>query len=74
MTPEEREFLRECSELGEKLIEITFLYPKRVGICVIPAVMASIITALGIPRDTIVSVLDSALEDLKEKRDADPGG
>lgn len=57
-------FSRQCAELGEKIVDLMFGYPKPVVACVLPGVLASISTVLEIPRETIIQMLDSALEDM----------
>lgn len=58
------EFARQCDELGYKITGAMFGYSKEVAICTLPAVLAAAVKALGVPRDTMVEMLDTALEDI----------
>lgn len=58
------EFVRQCAELGNKITEMLFGYPKPVAICVLPGVLAAVAKTFDIPRDVFVAMLDSALEDI----------
>jgi len=58
------EFTRQCDELAHKITEAMFSYRKEVAICTLPGVLAAVIKTLNVPRDTVVAMLDSALEDV----------
>jgi len=60
----EDEFSRQCQEVGEKITDVLFGAPKAVAVCVLPAVLAAVMRTLDIPRETIIAMLDSALEDI----------
>ena len=66
MTQEEKEFSNQCKELGNKIIDLLFAGNKSVAICVLPAVLASTMTAFNLPRELVISMLDSALENIQE--------
>lgn len=64
MTAEAMLFVKQCAEAGERLTNVLFSYPKPVAVCVLPGVLASVMRTLGLPREMIVAMLDSALEDI----------
>lgn len=64
-TTAEATFIRQCGEAGERITDLLFSYPKPVAICVLPGILASIMETFDLPRDMIVAMLDSALEDIK---------
>ncbi len=67
MSHDDDKFIQQCEELGHIIInELLVRYPKRVSICVLPGVLAAASVALKVPRDQIVAMLDSALEDIKQ--------
>jgi hypothetical protein len=57
---------KQCAELAEKLTNMLFGYPKHVAVCVMPAVMAAVAKTLGMPRETVIAMFDSAMEDMQE--------
>lgn len=59
-------FARQCTEAGEKIITTLFSYPKPVVVCLLPGVLAAVMMTLELPRETIISMLDSALENMRE--------
>jgi hypothetical protein len=63
----EKEFSRQCHELGMKIHKTFLGYDKAVVICTLPGVLAAVSKLLGIPRDSVVAMLDSTLEDMQEK-------
>lgn len=63
-TPDLETFTRHCDEAGQKILATLFTYPKDVAACVLPAVLATVMHLLSIPRETVVAVLDAALEDI----------
>lgn len=63
--PDEATFVRQCGEAGERITNLLFSYPKAVAICVLPGVLASVMKTFELPRDMIVAMLDSALEDIE---------
>ena len=62
---EDKVFVKQCDELAGRVTEILFSYPKAVGLCVLPGLMAAVAGTFKIPRDTLVAMLDSALEDIQ---------
>ncbi len=64
MTDAEK-FSGQCAELGGKVTDLLFSYPKPVAVCVLPGVMAAVVMTLGIPREIFIAMLDSALEDMR---------
>lgn len=58
------DFNRACEELGGRLVEVLFAAPKPVAICVLPGVLAAVMRTFDIPRETVIAMLDSALEDI----------
>lgn len=64
MTPGEQLFARQCSEAGEKILNVLNAYPQAVRVCVLPGALASIAAAYGMPREMVIAMLDSALEDI----------
>jgi hypothetical protein len=60
------EFTEQCNALGHKLTETLFGAPKAVAICTMPGVMAAVAKTFGIPRETVIAMFDSALEDMQE--------
>lgn len=66
MTPEQENFARQCEEVGEKITSLLFSYPKPVAVCVLPGILAAVMMTCAIPRETILAMLDSALEDMGE--------
>ena len=58
------QFAQQCQEIGEKITDVLFEAPKPVAVCVLPAVLAAVMRTLDIPRETIIAMLDSALEDI----------
>jgi hypothetical protein len=62
------EFSRQCEEAAKRITELLFSYPKPVAFCVLPGVLASVMTVFNMPRDTVIAMLDSALEDMRESR------
>jgi hypothetical protein len=64
MATEAETFMRQCGEAGEKITSVLFSFPKPVAICVLPGVLASVMQVFSIPRETIIAMLDSALEDI----------
>jgi len=67
MTQKEKEFSNQCEELGHKIIDLLLTAEKSVAICVLPAVLASTMMAFNLPRELIISILDSALEDIQQQ-------
>ncbi len=63
--PDEK-FEEQCHELGGKITEALFAYPKAVAICVLPGVMAAVAATFEIPRATFIAMMDSALEDIRD--------
>jgi len=63
-TIDPNEFVRQCGELGNKLTEALFAYPKPVSVCVLPGVLAAVMRTFNLPRDMVIRMLDSALEDI----------
>jgi len=61
---EEEIFVRQCEELGGKLNATLCGYPKPVAICVLPGVLAAVMRTFDLPREMVISMLDSALEDI----------
>ena len=57
-------FVRQCNEAGEKITSVLFSFPKPVAVCVLPGLLAAVMQVFNIPRETIVAMLDSALEDI----------
>lgn len=55
---------RQCDEAGKKILATLFTYPKDVAACVLPGVLATVMRVLSIPRETVVAMLDAALEDI----------
>jgi hypothetical protein len=66
MTENEKIFEKQCYEVGSKVNDVLSKYPKHVIICAIPGLMAAISKAFGLPRDTMIAMFDSALEDINE--------
>lgn len=64
MQSEEEVFVRQCEEAGEKLTAVLFAYPKPVAICVLPGVLAAVMKTFDMPRETVIAMLDSALDDI----------
>jgi hypothetical protein len=60
------DFVKQCEELGRKITDLLFSYPKPVLVVVLPGMMASVAKALDIPRDKVVAMFDAALEDIGE--------
>lgn len=65
-TTAETAFVRQCEEAGERITDVLFSYPKPVTVCVLPGVLASVMQVFSIPRETIIAMLDSALEDMQD--------
>jgi hypothetical protein len=61
---EEKIFTSQCDECGKKIIAVLFSYPKPVAICVLPGVLASVMRTFSMPREMILEMLDSAVEDI----------
>lgn len=60
------QFVRQCEEAGEKITSILFSYPKAVAVCVLPGVLASVMKVFSLPREMVVAMIDSAIEDLQD--------
>lgn len=58
------DFSRACEELGGLLVEVLFGASKSVAVCVLPGVLAAVMHVFNIPRETMIAMLDSALEDI----------
>lgn len=58
------DFSRACKELGNRLLDALFAAPKPVALCVLPGVLAAVMHTFDIPRETVIAMLDSALEDI----------
>jgi hypothetical protein len=58
------EFSRQCLELGGKITDMFFGYPKAVAVCTLPGVLAAVMRALDLPREMVIQMLDSALADI----------
>lgn len=65
MTDEEK-FEKDCTETAEQVVNILLGKSKLVAICVMPAVLATIIKTFEVPRDMAIRMMDSALEDIGE--------
>lgn len=61
---DEEVFVRQCSEAAEKITALLFSYPKPVATCVLPGVLAAVMKTLAMPREMVIAMLDSALEDI----------
>ena len=64
----DEQFERECAELANKIVETIVGYQKAVAICVVPGVVAAIARTFGIPREAMISIMDSAMEDIDAGR------
>ncbi len=62
----ENEFEEKCGELSKRIVDILSNSDKKVIICVLPGVTAAISKVFDIPRDVIVQMIDSALEDMNK--------
>jgi len=60
----EEAFVRQCAVISERIVDLLFSYPKPVAVCVLPGVLASVMQVFSLPRETIIAMLDSALEDI----------
>ena len=67
MSSQEAEFVQQCDEAAEKVVTLLFSYPKPVAVCVLPGILAAVMTTLSLPRETIISMLDSALDDMSHE-------
>ena len=59
------EFVADCEELSKKILAMIIEYPKAVGICVMPGLVAVLIKENGIPKEVAFSMVESALEDME---------
>lgn len=66
LTAEEQEFARQCAEASGKIADVLTDYPGPVQICVAPGVLASVIKVYGLPRELMIAMFDSALEDMTD--------
>jgi hypothetical protein len=48
-----------------RTIDLLFSYPRPVAICVLPGILAAVMGAMELPRDVVVAMLDSALDDIR---------
>ncbi len=60
----EAEFETRCSELASKIIDLFSNQSRNVTIVVLSGVIASVMTVFQIPRETVIAMIDSALEDI----------
>lgn len=60
----DEDFIRACKDLSGRLIDVFFAAPKPVALCVLPGVLAAVMRTFNIPRETVIAMLDSALEDI----------
>jgi hypothetical protein len=61
---DEEVFVRLCNSASDIIIETLFACPKPVAICVLPGVLAAVMRTFGVPRETLIAMLDAALEDI----------
>lgn len=60
----DEEFVQQCEEAGDKVLTLVLSYPMTVAICVLSAVLASVMKAWNVPREAIIAALDYAPEDI----------
>ncbi len=65
-TRNRKRLLGNTAKLGSKITAMMFDYPKPVAVCVLSGVMAAVSVALGVPRDLLIQMLESALEAIGE--------
>jgi hypothetical protein len=57
-------FVRLCQSAGDIITETLMACPKPVAVCVLPGVLAAVMRTFEIPRETLIAMLDAALEDI----------